>query len=276
MALEEVRVAAASGSKRLLRGVADYWQRGGVAGLVSGVGRISRKWTRDFVSDRLSASRVIAELAELPAALSPEQAMAAAFELGGGMLAPQQIPAEFVSLLRLVYGAEPRPRRVLEIGSYRGGTLFCSCRLAAPDALLISLDLPESGPWRSYPRRRRKLYRAFARRGQRIEALRANSHDVATLELVHTALAGRRLDLLFIDGDHTFDGVKQDYETFGPLVREGGLIAFHDIVPGSSELVGGVPRFWEEVKDKLPVQEIVEDWSQGGFGIGLVTHAADG
>lgn len=35
-------------------------------------------------------------------------------------------------------------------------------------------------------------------------------------------------DLLFVDADHSFDGVKLDHETYGPLVRPGGVIAFHD------------------------------------------------
>jgi predicted O-methyltransferase YrrM len=41
----------------------------------------------------------------------------------------------------------------------------------------------------------------------------------------------KRLDFLFIDGDHTYEGVKQDFEMYTPLVRKGGLVAMHDIVP---------------------------------------------
>jgi len=60
---------------------------------------------------------------------------------------------------------------------------------------------------------------------------------------------------------------------YSPLVRKGGIIAFHDIVPGPQENVGGVPKFWKELKKKLgtiKVMEIVKDWNQGGYGIGLV------
>lgn len=270
MALEEVRVAAASGSKRLLRGVADYWQRGGVAGLVSGASRISRKWTRDFVSDRLSASRVIAELAELPAALSPEQAMAAAFELGGGMLAPQQIPAEFVSLLRLVYGAEPRPKRVMEIGSYRGGTLFCSCRLAAPDALVISLDLPGGQYGAGYPAWKRRLYSAFAQPGQTLHLIRGDSHQAASLEQVKRLLGGDRLDFLFIDGDHRYVGVKQDFEMYAPLVRSGGWVAFHDVIPNPRSPTIEVYRFWDEIKARYEHREFITQRERGEMGIGAL------
>ena len=47
---------------------------------------------------------------------------------------------------------------------------------------------------------------------------------------MRTALAGRPLDVLFIDGDHSYDGVASDFAAYGPLVRQGGLIGFHDIV----------------------------------------------
>jgi hypothetical protein len=53
-------------------------------------------------------------------------------------------------------------------------------------------------------------------------------------------------------------------------VREGGIIAFHDIVPGPPENVGGVPEFWNQIKAKYEHLEIVRDWSQGGFGIGVL------
>ena len=47
-------------------------------------------------------------------------------------------------------------------------------------------------------------------------------------------------------------------------------MALHDIVPGAESLVGGVPRYWQELKTELDVDEIVEEWTQGGFGIGLI------
>jgi predicted O-methyltransferase YrrM len=62
----------------------------------------------------------------------------------------------------------------------------------------------------------------------------------------------------------------KDYELYAPLVRPGGLIAFHDIVPGDAELVGGVPRFWEELMGSHETTELVESWDQEAYGIGVV------
>jgi len=83
-------------------------------------------------------------------------------------------------------------------------------------------------------------------------------------------LDGESLDFLFIDGDHTYDGVKKDFEIYGRYVRKNGIIAFHDIVPGPSERVGGVPRFWNEIKHQFDYVELVKNWKQGGFGIGVI------
>lgn len=187
-------------------------------------------------------------------------------------ITPNQIPSEIEALLGRLEAL--RPRTILEIGTSFGGTLFLLATVAADDALLLTVDLPDSGHGQSYSKRRAKLYRAFARRSQRIELLRMDSHEDGTLERVKALLGESRIDFLFIDGDHTYEGVRDDYDMYTPLVREGGLIGLHDIVPGASEFVGGVPRFWQELKTQVDVDEIVEDWGHGGFGIGLVTRAA--
>ncbi len=61
--------------------------------------------------------------------------------------------------------------------------------------------------------------------------MRGDSHSPQTKVRVAEWLAGNKLDFLFIDGDHSLPGVAQDFEMYGPFVRSGGIIAFHDIVP---------------------------------------------
>ena len=90
------------------------------------------------------------------------------------------------------------------------------------------------------------------------------------LDLVRATLGDRVLDYLFIDGDHSYAGVKADFEQYGPLVKKGGLIAFHDIADGLPENVGGVPRFWNELKHQFRNQEFIADPKQGGWGIGVL------
>ena len=185
---------------------------------------------------------------------------------------PLQVPWEIRILLGLLWVL--RPKRILEIGTAGGGTLFLFSQVADPNAIIISIDLP-GGPFGGgYPEWKIPLYKSFKRYpSQKIFLIRANSHDTKTLNLVKKILGNHKLDFLFIDGDHTYEGVKKDFEMYSPLVRKGGLIAFHDIVPGPQEYVGEVPKFWNEIKqkyDKQRIVEIVEDWRQGGYGIGIL------
>lgn len=57
-------------------------------------------------------------------------------------------------------------------------------------------------------------------------------------------LAGRDIDLLFIDGNHTYEGVKADAELYGPLTKH--LVAFHD-VNGITYRNGGVNGYFAEM-----------------------------
>jgi predicted O-methyltransferase YrrM len=59
--------------------------------------------------------------------------------------------------------------------------------------------------------------------------MRANSHESSTLDQVKRLFKGQQIDMLFIDGDHTYEGVKMDWEMYSQLVRPGGLVVFHDV-----------------------------------------------
>jgi predicted O-methyltransferase YrrM len=207
------------------------------------------------------------------------------FDCHGIQIAPWQERAELVQLLQLLQ--KTTPRTIVEIGTGSGGTLFLLARVARPDATLISVDLPHGEFGGGYPSWRVPLFRAFAGEQQHIELIRANSHLDATRAKVARLLAGRPLDFLFIDGDHTYEGVRTDFTMYGSLVGTGGIVAFHDIVPGQGSpdrsdaappkgcgpdirCVGDVPLFWNEVRSGRPSTEFVSDWDQGAFGIGVL------
>ena len=204
--------------------------------------------------------------------LAPDAAfdLAQEFEFGGIEIAPIQRRSEIVRFLQLA-AAEP-PRTVLEIGTAEGGTLLLLSQAAGDDATVVAVDArDDTRSLRSYVRyrRRRHLFESFARRGQRLVYLPLDSHSPATVERVRQVFERRPVDLLFIDGDHSAAGVAADYEMYSPLVRPGGFIGFHDIVPGRPEAVGGVPEFWQRIKTDDAV-EFVEGWDQGGAGIGVL------
>jgi predicted O-methyltransferase YrrM len=190
------------------------------------------------------------------------------FQAFGISIKPSQVKYEIAKLLEIV--AELKPKAVLEIGTERGGTLFLFTRVADPNAKIISIDLP-GGPFGGgYPKWKSVLYKSFAREGQRIYLLRRDSHDPRTLEEVKKILGNEKMDFLFIDGDHTYEGVKRDFKMYFPLVREGGIIAFHDICLHPPETKCEVSKFWSKVKQKYKYVEIVEDWNQKWAGIGVL------
>jgi predicted O-methyltransferase YrrM len=180
-----------------------------------------------------------------------------------------QKTAELAPLLGIL--SRQRPMRVVEIGTGRGGTLWAWCRVAAPEAHLVSIDLP-GGPFGSGGYEPSTI-QAYGHAGQTITLIQGDSHAPESLAAVKRAIGGP-IDFLYIDGDHDYAGVSSDYAMYSPLVREGGLIAFHDIAPGPEEYVGGVPRFWRELT-RPRKREIIDDLGSGGspikgFGIGIV------
>lgn len=79
------------------------------------------------------------------------------------------------------------------------------------------------------------------------------------------------LDYLFIDGDHSYEGVKKDFELYSPLVRAGGVIVFHDIVPHKGSDCK-VDEFWQEIKQKFKFKEFIEKPNQNMYGIGVIYY----
>src|SRR4030095_8833900 len=117
---------------------------------------------------------------------------------------------------------------VCEIGTLRGGTLFVWCQLAAPSAHVISIDLPGGGFGGGYHECSLPFFEAFRKPGQRLQCLRGSSHDERIRDDFRRALGDRQLDFLFIDGDHSYEGVKSDFAYYSRFVRPGGFGALHE------------------------------------------------
>jgi len=201
------------------------------------------------------------------------------FNYRGITITSWQKKAEIASLLRLL--EQSPPKRIAEVGTATGGTLFMLTQVAAPDATIVSVDLPggrlggaTSSVRNRYPEWRARLYRGFGRDNQSVHVIRADSHDLSTVEDVRRRLPGGKVDFLFIDGDHSYEGVRRDFELYSPLAEAGALVAFHDIVPSVPDGhgdPGDVPVFWGEIKNAQTVEaEFVEDPDWGSCGIGVI------
>jgi len=216
---------------------------------------------------RLCASRLRRERSDITS-MDAILDLAYSFDCRGVSIAPLQRRDEVAALMAIV--ERERPSTVLEIGTANGGTLFLLARCASEDATLISIDIGDGPFGGGYPPWRTRLYASFADARQTVVPMRGDSRLQETRDMVSHLLAGRELDLLLIDGDHSYEAVSRDLELYAPMVREGGIIALHDIVPGPEELVGGVPRLWAVLKQRHPHHELVDSWDQEGFGIGVI------
>lgn len=187
------------------------------------------------------------------------------FRYLGIAVQPFQDKLEILDFMKVVEGINPQA--VVEIGTGAGGTLFLLTRVSKPDAVIVTIDLPASAVGIGYPKWKETLYSSFARDSQRINLVRGNSHEGSTLAAVKEGLGHRQVDVLFIDGDHTYEGVKKDFDLYSPLVRKGGIVAFHDIVPHHIRRDIRVPEFWKEVRERYEHVEIVKETHRNGIGI---------
>lgn len=180
---------------------------------------------------------------------------------------PLQVKGELDEFFKFII--KTRPKIIFECGTAHGGNLFLFSRLSTKDSLIISVDLPMGQFGGGYPSWKIPFYKSFASYHQKIVLIRDDSHKILTHDRVKKALMNQKIDVVFIDGDHTYSGVKKDYNMYKKFVKPGGFMVFHDIVPHANKRVG-VPQFWREIRQKYEYKEFVEDWNQQWGGIGLI------
>ncbi len=153
-----------------------------------------------------------------------------------------------------------RPRTIVEIGTSAGGLLFAIAQLAHPDATLISIDLPNPRDSLELRAAVPRVLASLVQPTQKLVTFQESSmiHDVK--EDVRHILDGRAVDLLVIDGDHSYGAVRSDFDMYSPLVAPGGLIAFHDVLvrPENSGRGLDVGIFWQELVGKHRTETLVD------------------
>jgi hypothetical protein len=103
---------------------------------------------------------------------------------------------------------------------------------------------------------------------------RINPNNGVFFQETSDSLKGGRADLLFIDGDHSYDWVKRDYHNVG---RNSGIVVLHDIF-SPAKSCKGVVKFWDELKKANEGKTIKEfDYCSGGrnLGIGVIVQDED-
>jgi predicted O-methyltransferase YrrM len=226
------------------------------------------------LSDHFHKNEVMSALRERNFSSEPESLVKFAMNAGNGFLRPMQNPKEIQRLMEKMQ--ELKPKTILEIGTARGGTLFLFCQAAPETAEIVSLDLPYGKNGGGFPKWKEPVYQLFARSGQRLTLLRANSHLEESRKRVEHAVSGKKFDFILIDADHSYDGVKRDFDLYSPLLSERGIVVLHDILPNRFDPEIDVHRFWRDVSAAHQCEEIIDDYQQGCLGIGIVIGLGEG
>lgn len=161
----------------------------------------------------------------------------------------------------------------IEIGTFKGGTMYVLSKICSGKKISIDFPNPAFGyscngdctnpNYVDVNKRNTDLAIEFSD----IHLITGDSHEWETFYKVKDLLDTEKVDLLFIDGDHTYEGVKKDYAMYKQLVREGGYVAFHDIKDCDFHRLHGcrVDLLWNELKgDKT---EFLSEHPDRGIGI---------
>ena len=144
---------------------------------------------------------------------------------------------DIVMLLKLAGCA--KPMRLLEIGSFRGYTALYLAQHTGPDARIVTVD-------------------RFVGHGEAYRATPfANKIERRVGEITAAMFAEDKpesFDLIFIDADHSYKGVRRDTELVLPFVSKNGFVVWHDYANwGFFDSRNGVPEYLGELAKKLPL-----------------------
>lgn len=157
-----------------------------------------------------------------------------------------------------------KPSVCMEIGSARGCSA-CHIGLALRQlkrGRLFAVDPHTRTDWNdtssvdTYEVMRRNI-RAFGVQHY-VEVLRNYSGEVAKDWK-------EPIDMLFIDGDHSYEGVKEDWRLFSPHVRRFGVVVFHDTIWDVKRGLDSPPK--PETGRRMGVPRFVEELRQGGYPV---------
>ena len=192
------------------------------------------------------------------------------YKIDGCPVPVYQDEGELKRLIELV--KELKPKRILEIGSLHGGTLWYWMH-AAEGAEIVSIDSGVQSfdsRFSDIEQARLELWPEWElETGCTITQVRADSTFAYTIE---EAAKYAPYDFIFIDGGHWYEVALADFQNYWPMLRKGGLLAFHDIAYADVNPDNyNVGRVWREVRELGCWQEIIrENNPEGTWGIGVM------
>lgn len=151
-------------------------------------------------------------------------------------------------------------KSILEIGSLYGKSIELMAQAIQPKSRVVAVDFGLDGPYGDYPSPAPVLRQTMKEIGDAGHETHLFLGDSKTPSLVKKVRELGPYDFCFIDGDHSYEGVKADWENYGPHAK---IVAFHDIVNNT-----GCFRLWRELKGQY--LHTVEYTSSAWLGIGMI------
>ncbi len=137
---------------------------------------------------------------------------------------------------------------ILEIGSFKGRSTIVLAKSAAlaGETKIVAVD-PLTSPSKTDPDLRGQAsgwsdFQTNLKNAGVENAVEFHRHRSS--ELAGKWAAGRKIRLLWIDGDHTYAGAKLDLDLFRPFLANGAIVAMHDVLHSHD---GPVRVFAEEI-----------------------------
>lgn len=154
-----------------------------------------------------------------------------------------------------------KPKLYVELGTYWGNSFFAFCQGVKDDGLsteCVAVDTWEgdeqTGPYNQ------DVYETV----QTIVTNKFPSVDVKLIRSLFSEAVGsfedETIDLLHIDGLHTYEAVREDYLTWLPKVAQNGIVLFHDI---ADDCDYGSVKYWKELVAKYPSYTFQHSWGLG-------------
>lgn len=172
---------------------------------------------------------------------------------------PSQSVSELSEAIEFIHAHKANVENILEIGVHRGGSFKVWRDAFNPDKLL-GIDIHMSGI--------QEIVDEIKDSSKYKILVPEDSHSPVVMQKVKDFFGDSKLDLLFIDGDHTLEGAKQDFMNYKSMVNYAGFIIFHDIKIKDREDMG-VHTLWNQIKNQYTYREFYHP-EESGTGTGLL------
>ncbi len=163
-----------------------------------------------------------------------------------------------------------RPGSVVELGTHHGASYAAFCEAVLRYGLetrCFAVDTWKGDPQSGYYAE--NIYQDF-KAFHDSHYSRFSTMIRATFDEAARHFANGSIDLLHIDGLHTYEAVKNDFETWLPKVSRQGIVLFHDIAVQGGGF--GVHRLWAELQQVFPSFGFAHCFGLGVLAVGEAVH----